>query len=81
MEFKKHLKIFNIIGTINLSTIDKEFVRTMVKKGVTMLRLNGAFLKQETLKAIANDLKVELRYTQCAKAALEHGKGAANHQI
>ena len=51
MEFKKHLKIFNIIGTINLSTIDKEFVRTMVKKGVTMLRLNGAFLKQETLKA------------------------------
>ena len=38
-------------------------------------------VKQETLKAIANDLKVELRYTQCAKAALEHGKGAANHQI
>ena len=38
-------------------------------------------VKQETLKAIANDPKVEPRYTQCAKAALEHGKEAANHQI
>lgn len=38
-------------------------------------------VKQETLEAIANDPKVELRYTQCARAALEHGKEAANQQI
>ena len=38
-------------------------------------------VKQETLESIANDPKVEPRYTQCARAALEHGKGAANHQI
>lgn len=50
MKYEQHRKIFNIIGTINLTTIDKNFVKTMVKKGVTMLRLNGAFLKQETLK-------------------------------
>jgi len=37
--------------------------------------------RKETLEAIANDSKVEPRYTQCAKAALEHGKDAANHQI
>ena len=38
-------------------------------------------VKSETLRAIANDSGVEPRYTQCAKAALEHGKDAANHQI
>jgi len=38
-------------------------------------------VKQETLEIIANDPKVEPRYTQCARVALEHGKGAANHQI
>ncbi len=38
-------------------------------------------VKQETLEAIANDLTIESRYTQCAKASLEHGKDAANHQI
>ncbi len=38
-------------------------------------------VKQETLEAIANDSRVESRYTQCAKAALEHGREASNHQI
>ncbi len=38
-------------------------------------------VKQETLEAIANDPKVELRYTQCARVALEHGKESANQQI
>lgn len=38
-------------------------------------------VRKKTLEAIANDSKIEPRYTQCAKAALEHGKGAANHQI
>ena len=38
-------------------------------------------VKPETLESIANDPKVEPRYTQCAKAALEHGKGASNNQI
>lgn len=38
-------------------------------------------VKQETLESIANDSKIEPRYTQCAKAALENGKEAANHQI
>ena len=38
-------------------------------------------VKQETLKAIANDLTIESRYTQCAKASLEQGKDVANHQI
>ena len=38
-------------------------------------------VRKETLEAIANDSRVEPRYTQCAKAALEHGKDAANHQI
>lgn len=38
-------------------------------------------VRKETLEAIANDPRVESRYTQCAKAALEHGKDAANHQI
>ncbi len=35
----------------------------------------------KTLEAIANDSEIEQRYTQCAKAALEHGIGNANHQI
>jgi len=35
----------------------------------------------KTLESIANDSKVEPRYTQCAKAALEHGIESANHQI
>ena len=38
-------------------------------------------VRKETLETIVNDPKVEPRYTQCAKAALEHGKDAANHQI
>jgi len=38
-------------------------------------------VKQETLEAIVNDKKVEPRYTQCAKAALEYGKDSANHKI
>jgi len=38
-------------------------------------------VRKETLECIANDPRVEHRYTQCAKAALEHGKEAANHQI
>jgi len=38
-------------------------------------------VKQETLEIIANDPELEPRYTQCAKAALEHGKEVANHQI
>ncbi len=38
-------------------------------------------VKKETLETITNDPEVEPRYTQCAKAALEHGKDAANHQI
>lgn len=38
-------------------------------------------VKQETLEAIATDSKIETRYTQCAKAAIEKGKDAANHQI
>jgi len=38
-------------------------------------------VKKETLESIANDSKVEPRYTQCAKAALKDGKGSANHQI
>ncbi len=38
-------------------------------------------VKKETLEAIANDQKIEARYSQCAKAALNNGKGAANHQI
>lgn len=36
---------------------------------------------KKTLETIANDSKIESRYTQCAKAAIEHGKDAANHQI
>ena len=35
----------------------------------------------QTLKAIANDPKIESRYTQCARASLKHGKDNANHQI
>ena len=38
-------------------------------------------VKRKTLEAIANNPKLELRYRQCAKAALEHGKETANHQI
>ncbi|MBR9683168.1 hypothetical protein GOV03_01370 [Candidatus Woesearchaeota archaeon] len=38
-------------------------------------------VKKETLEAISNDSKVEPRYTQCAVAALEYGRDAANHQI
>ena len=38
-------------------------------------------VKKETLEAIANDSQVEPRYTQCAKAALKHGMGTANHQV
>ncbi len=38
-------------------------------------------VKQETLESIAYDEKVEQRYKQCAKAALEHGKNAVNHQV
>ncbi len=38
-------------------------------------------VKQETLEAIANDSRIGSRYTQCAKAALKHERGAANHQI
>lgn len=32
-------------------------------------------VKHETLEVIANDPQVESRYTQCAKAALEHERG------
>jgi len=38
-------------------------------------------VKQETLESIANDLGIESRYTQCAKAALKYGREASNHQI
>ncbi len=38
-------------------------------------------VQTKTLEAIANDPKIEQRYTQCAKAALEHGIDNANHQI
>ncbi len=38
-------------------------------------------VKQETLEIIANDSRIEPRYTQCAKAALKHGKNVVNHQI
>ncbi len=38
-------------------------------------------VKKETLETIASDPKVEPRYKQCAKVALEYGKDAANHQI
>ena len=35
----------------------------------------------ETIRNIANDDRVAIRYAQCAKAALKHGRGAANHQV
>jgi predicted nucleotidyltransferase len=38
-------------------------------------------VKRETLEVIANDPKLEPRYKQCAKAALQYGKEVANHQI
>lgn len=38
-------------------------------------------VNKETLESIANDEKVELRYKQCAKAALKYGKEVSNHQI
>lgn len=38
-------------------------------------------VKKETLEIIASDPKVEPRYTQCAKVALEYGKDKASHQI
>lgn len=36
---------------------------------------------QETLEMIASDSNIEPRYSQCARAALESGRDAANHQV
>jgi hypothetical protein len=38
-------------------------------------------VEEKTLRSIAEDTTLESRYTQCAIAALEYGKEAANHQI
>lgn len=38
-------------------------------------------VKQKTLESIANDPRIESRYTQCAKAALLYGREEANHQV
>jgi hypothetical protein len=38
-------------------------------------------VKQETLELIAKDPKIEPRYSQCARAALENGRDVANHQV
>lgn len=38
-------------------------------------------VKKETLESIANDKKIEARYSQCARAALDYGKDAANQQV
>ncbi len=38
-------------------------------------------VQERTLETIANDSNVEPRYTQCARAALLHGRENANHQI
>ena len=38
-------------------------------------------VERKTLESIAEDNMIEERYSQCARAALDYGKDAANHQV